>query len=222
MQQNLPNYVPIILGLIGIVVVVWLLSKKPRKPTTDADLAALCRYFDNVNATRAFPAVQLDVTAKKGEFGLINERANLYELRAHRKSVGVSFRVAKGVYVGKRAYVSKDHLDRTATGTLILTNQRIVFVSASKTITIQIGNIISAQAGRDCLQVHSEKRQRPLIFEFPSAQLAALLIAAFLRHPLAENLLPKEMTISATPTANHDGITLSFRDATEPQLVATR
>jgi hypothetical protein len=222
MQQNLPNYVPIILGLIGIVVVVWLLSKKPRKPTTDADLAALCRYFDNVNATRSFPAVQLDVTAKKGEFGLINERANLYELRAYRKSAGVSFRVAKGVYVGKRAYVSKDHLDRTATGTLILTNQRLVFVSTSKTITIQIGNIISVQAGHDCIQVHFEKRQRPLVFEFPSAQLAALLIAAFLRHPLAENLLPKEMTISATPMANHDGITLSFRDATEPQLVATR
>jgi hypothetical protein len=58
----------------------------------------------------------------------------------------VSFRVAKGVYVGKRAYVSKDHLDRTATGTVILTNQRIVFVSASKTITIQIGNIITARA----------------------------------------------------------------------------
>jgi hypothetical protein len=55
-----------ILVLIGIVVVVWLLSKKPRKPTTDAHLAALCRYFDNVNATRAFPAVQLDVTKSGG------------------------------------------------------------------------------------------------------------------------------------------------------------
>jgi hypothetical protein len=118
--------------------------------------------------------------------------------------------------------MSQDHLDRTAIGTVMLTNRHIVFVSPSKTITIQIGNIISAQAGRDCLQVYSEKRQRPVIFEFPSAQLAALLIAAFLRHPLAENVLPKEMTISATPTANHDGITLSFRDATEPQLVATR
>jgi hypothetical protein len=170
MQQNLPNYVPIVLVLIGIVVVVWLFAKKPRKPTTDADLAALCRYFDNVNATRAFPVVQLDVlTAKKGEFGLINQQAKLYELRAHRQSVGVSFRVAKGVYAGKRAYVSKDHLDRTAIGTVMLTNRRIVFVSPSKTITIQIGNIISAQAGRDCLQVHSENHQRPVIFEFPSA-----------------------------------------------------
>jgi hypothetical protein len=59
MQQYLPNYVPIVLVLIGIVVVVRLFAKKPRKPTTDADLAALCRYFDNVNATRAFPVVQL-------------------------------------------------------------------------------------------------------------------------------------------------------------------
>jgi hypothetical protein len=223
MQQNLTNFLPLLV-LFGIAILVWLLVKKPRtKPTTDATLAALCRYFDNVNATRAFPSVKLDVvTAKKGEFGLINEQANLYELRAHRQSVGVSFRVAKGVYVGKRAYVAKDHLDRTAVGTVILTNQRLLFVGA-KTITIQISNIIAAQAGGDHLQIHSEKRQRPVVLRFPSAQLAALLIAAFLRHPLAENTLPKDMTITATPTANRDGITLSFRDSNEPQqLVATR
>jgi hypothetical protein len=63
----------------------------------------------------------------------------LYEMRAHRQSVGMSFRVAKGVYVGKRAYISKDQLDRTAVGTVILTNQRLLFVGAAKTITIQIG-----------------------------------------------------------------------------------
>ena len=146
----------------------------------------------------------------------------LYEMRAHRQSVGMSFRVAKGVYVGKRAYISKDQLDRTAVGTVILTNQRLLFVGAAKTITIQIGNIIAAQAGHDHLQIYSEKRQHPVVFQFPSAQLAALLLAAFLRHPLDENTLPKDMTITATPTANRDGITLSFRDANEPQLVATR
>jgi hypothetical protein len=80
-------------------------------------------------------------------------------------------------------------------------------------------NIISAQAGTDCLLIHSEKRQCPLILQFQSAQLAALLIAAFLQHPLVENALPKEMTISAEPMANHEGITLSFRDANEPQLL---
>jgi hypothetical protein len=224
MQQPLTDFLPFLI-LLAIVVIFLVLYKKQSTKKTQDDLTALCDYFQYVNSARAFPAVDLNiVTAKKNEFGLINERGNLYEMRAHRQSVGVSFRVAKGVYVGKRAYVSKDHLDRTAVGTVILTNQRLLFVGAAKTITIQIGNIIAAQAGRDHLQIHSEKRQRPVVFQFPSAQLAALLIAAFLRHPLAENSLPKDMTVTATPTADGEGITLSFRDTNEPQqqLVATR
>jgi len=143
-------------------------------------------------------------------------------MRAHRQSVGVSFRVARGVYVGKRAYVSKQHLDRTGVGTVTLTNQRLLFVSAGRTVTIQVGDIIAAQAAGNSLQIHSQKRQRPVVLEFPSAQLAALLIAAFLRHPFTENALPKDMTITATPLPDRDGITLSFRDASESQLVATR
>jgi hypothetical protein len=141
---NLTNFWPIII-VIGIAAIMfWTFSQRRRpKPTTD-DLNDLCNYFYYVSQTRAFPTVDLGgvVTPKKNEFGLINRRANLYELRAHRQSVGVSFRVAKGVYVGKRAYVSKDHLDRTAVGTVILTNQRLVFISVSKTVTVQISNII--------------------------------------------------------------------------------
>jgi hypothetical protein len=152
----------------------------------------------------------------------INRHANLYELRAHRQSVGMSVRLAKGVYVGKRHYISKDHLDKTAVGTVILTDQRLVFVSPAKTVTAQIANIISAQAGGDCLQIHSEKRQRPIILEFPAAQLAALLIAVFLKHPFQENTLPNEMAITATPTASRDGVTLSFKTANEPSEARTR
>jgi hypothetical protein len=157
MQQNITNYIPLIVIIPIVMYVVWLLFKKSRtKPTADADLSALCRYFDNVNEMREFPAVQLGIVSpKKGEFGLINESANLYEMRAHRTSVGMSARVVKGVYVGKRAYVSKDHLDRTSIGTVILTNHRLLFVSAAKTITVKMNNIISAQAGTDCLLVHS-------------------------------------------------------------------
>jgi hypothetical protein len=225
MQQNLTNAWPLFIIILAIAVICWLFSRRQRsnKQTQDDELNTLCNYFKYVNSTRAFPTVALDtITPKKNEFCLINKQATLYELRAHRQSVGISFRVAKGVYVGKRAYLSKDHLDRTAVGTVILTNQRLVFVSASKTVTVQIGNIITAQAGRDSLQVHSEKRQRPIILQFPSAQLAALLITAFLRHPFTENILPKGLTITATPMANEGAITLSFKDADEPQLAATR
>lgn len=220
MQQNLSQFAPVLV-LVAILIGYLFHSKRQGVKQREADLTELCHYFEHVNSTRAFPTVDLNtVTAKKGEFGLINEGAQLYEMRAHRESVGMSFRVAKGVYVGKRAYISKDHLDRTAAGSIILMNQRLLFINAAKTMAIQIGDIISAQAGRDCLQVHSEKRQRQVIFEFRSAQLAALLIAAFLRHPFTENALPKGMTITATPMANHDGITLSFRDPTELQPVA--
>jgi hypothetical protein len=221
MQQNFSQFVPALI-VIGILIGLWFLFKGRDRKRTDDDLADLCHYFDNVNTARAFRTVELTVTPTKGEFGLINERANLYEMRAHRQSVGVSFRVAKGVYVGKRAYVSKQHLDRTDVGTVTLTNQRLLFVSGGRTVTIQIGDIIAAQAGGNSLQIHSQKRQRPVVLEFPSAQLEALLIAAFLRHPFTENALPNDMTITATPRPDRDGITLSFRDAREPQLVATR
>ena len=220
-MQNFSQFMPILI-VLAIFIGLWFLFKGRSRKATAADLAALCHYFDNVNTARAFPTVNLTVITKKGEFGLINEPANLYEVRAHRQSVGVSFRVAKGVYVGKRAYILKQHLDRTGVGTVTLTNQRLLFVSGGRTVAIQIGDIIAAQAGGNSLQIHSQKRQRPVVLEFPSAQLAALLIAAFLRHPFTENALPNDMTITATPRPDRDGITLSFRDAREPQLVATR
>ena len=202
---------------------LWVFPRKTRtKPPQTDDLTELCNYFTYVTSARAFPTVDLGmVTAKKNEFALINRHANLYELRAHRQSVGMSVRLAKGVYVGKRHYISKDHLDKTAVGTVILTNQRLVFVSPAKTVTAQIANIISAQAGGDCLQIHSEKRQRPIILEFPAAQLASLLIAVFLKHPFQENTLPNVMTITAMPTASRDGVTLSFKTANEPQMIST-
>ena len=182
MQQNVSQFVPVLI-VLAILVGLWFIVKGRGRKATDDDLGALCRYFENVNAARAFPTVDLTVTTKKGEFGLINEQANLYEMRAHRQSVGVSFRVAKGVSVGKRAYVSKQHLDRTGVGTVTLTSQRLLFVSGGRTVTIQIGDIIAAQAGGNSLQIHSQKRQRPVVLQFPSAQLAALIIATFLRHP---------------------------------------
>jgi hypothetical protein len=126
----LPVLLVVMIGLIGLAV---LLKKRTRSmgqrtdrkgtaTSIDDSLTSLCRYFDTVNARRTFPVVPLDaVKPKKGEFGLINERANLYEMRAHRQSVGVSVRVARGADVGRRSYISKDHLDRTAVGVFILT-----------------------------------------------------------------------------------------------------
>jgi hypothetical protein len=123
--------------------------------------------------------------------------------------------------VGTRFYVSKDHLDQTAVGTVMLTNQRLVFISPTKTISIRVNDIIAGQSGRDCLQIHSDKRPRPIILEFPDAQLAALLIAVFIRHPFQDNTLPNEVTITATPTTTRDGVALSLKTADEPQMMLT-
>jgi hypothetical protein len=105
MQQNFSHWVTVLI-VVGILIGLGLLFKGRDRKRTEDGLAVLCRYFDNANTARVFPTVELTVTPKKGEFGLINELANLYEMRARRQSVGVSFRVARGVYVGKRAYVS--------------------------------------------------------------------------------------------------------------------
>jgi hypothetical protein len=232
MQQDFTPLLAILALVLAVVALSFFLKKKggnqhrhtaekqPAVPIND-EITSLCQYFDDVNRTRTFPVAPLDmVKPRRGEFGLISERANLYEMRSHRQSVGLSVRVARGVYVGRRSYISKDHLDRTAVGAPVLTNQRILFVSTAKTIAIPIDKIIAAQADRNWLQIHSEKRQRPVTFEVAGAQLAALLIAFFLRNPLAGNALPKDMTITATPNQNRDVITLSIKNATEERPAA--
>jgi hypothetical protein len=100
------------------------------------------------------------------------------------------------------------------------TSQRLLFISTTQIISIEISAIIAAQADGNWIQLHLEKRQRPVIVECPSAQLAALLIAFFLRHPFAENVLPSNMTIRAAPMPHSDGITLTFKDDTDPQRPA--
>jgi hypothetical protein len=207
-MEQTTDSLPLLLTLAALIVVAgfW---KKRKKRKTRRNLEGLCAYFDGVNSTRAFPTVYSNIHTKN-EFGLINENANLYEVRAHRQSVGLSVRIVKGVWASRRTYLSKDHLDRTAVGTVVLTNHRLVFESPAKTVTVRLTDIISAQAGADCLELHSTKRQHPVILEFSSAELAALLIATFQRRPFQENVLPKDMTITATPADDGTGIKLAF------------
>jgi hypothetical protein len=159
-------------------------------------------YFAKVAQNMTFPDIPApEVHLRQGEFAVLRRVGCLYEVRSHRASVGVGVRVARGVYVGGRQSIPDDRLDKTADGLIFVTNQRLLFISASTTIICQYRDILSLSSSLSRIQLNTSKRRRPVVLEFPNVPLAKTLIELFMAHPFSTKTIPSGMEIKTEPTA---------------------
>lgn len=101
----------------------------------------------------------------------------LYEPRLVRSYVGgssgVSFRVAKGVTI--RTGASRGHaeysneLRQTDTGDFIITNTRLIFAGAARTVVIDFKDIVATEPMSDGLRLNKAKREKAFIFGFDTS-----------------------------------------------------
>jgi hypothetical protein len=174
----------IILGLMALIFYFTSASKRQKaarqaienKQAMAVRAQSICAYFDQVNGARAFPEIPTSLNLKRDEFALCDTTASLYEYRKQSYRTGGAVRVMKGVYVGGSQQHSYDSLQAIDEGKIIVTNHRLVFVGSKKTSTVNLADLLTVEEADGAMEIHSAKRQKPLLLQVPGMDTALLVL----------------------------------------------
>lgn len=163
---------PIIIALVVITILVWLITKPRRAKQKTADRTATLisstrQFVDQINHNRRFSVITTQINLQKNEFAVLSTQSTCHEYKSERISTGAGTRIKVGgmpVYLGGTKSRSVDKLREASTGTLYLTNKRLIFIGTPKNHTFTLGEILSIENGIDHIIVTSQKRQKPLVF----------------------------------------------------------
>jgi len=106
-----------------------------------ARLEAL-RFFSDLEKRKKLHTVDVNIVLQRGEAGLLQEPSNLLETRAYRLYGGGGTRI-RGVYIGGGASESYQRLRNIDSGTLVLTNRRLVFDGGAENRALNLKDILS-------------------------------------------------------------------------------
>jgi len=133
------------------------------------------------------PTITPTILLKRSEIAHFHCMAEFWEERVTQRgyeggSHGVSIRIAKGVYyrVGahKGRLVTETGIVKVDQGTLVITNQRIVFNGFAKSFSIPMGKLINYVVYEDAIQLDKEGKAKPAYFKVEDPEIAAVLISA--------------------------------------------
>lgn len=156
---------------------------------TKAQLHKLKLYWALENL--AIPTIQPDIMIQKSEQCYVMlPNVKWYELRSVRQSVSytgysTSFRVAKGFYLRSGNYRPQstvvDQMKLIDTGTIYLTNKRIVFTATGKNSIIQLSKIINLTPYTDGVEIGKETGKSPTLVIPENADIFCIILERLLR-----------------------------------------
>jgi hypothetical protein len=104
------------------------------------------------------------VILQDGELGVLMAKSQLMEERAVRRAGYGGIRVARGVWIGGSQSEPHGELRTIDSGTLVLTNQRLVFLGTLRTSEIPLKKIVSITRWLDAIQINMSGRQKAQLF----------------------------------------------------------
>ena len=133
----------------------------------------------------------------------------LHETRAYRVYGGAGTRVGR-IYVGGGASESHQRLREIDSGILVLTNQRLIFDGGHETRSVNLPDVISANAWSDAIEISSSRRQKnqictvqnPIIWAQMIQMLASGKVEVTANHELPESTSPPVPLMSAVQTGS--------------------
>ena len=201
----------LLVGITAIVIVIALLQARRRAVRGRREIESVCQYFDRLNTTRSFPSVAVPLVLEHGEFGLLCSPAKLYDIRARRASDKVENAIIVATSILRQGYPRR-RLKSTNSGTLVLTNHRIIFSSDADGQTLQFRMTELSDAECDGhLRVAVSQKQTPIILDLAEGHLAAMLIRSFADGIFRHIRIPDGLTISADPNASGRGVDLRLQ-----------
>lgn len=116
------------------------------------------------------PNIHVSLNLQKEEYCHFFVPCDWHEMRTVTKSIryggpSVSFRIARGVYyrTGRVSAerITEDQLKKLDSGTLYITNKRLIFVGENKSTNIRIGRIMSFTPYKDGVEISKDSGKNP-------------------------------------------------------------
>lgn len=156
---------------------------------TKRQLQQLKLYWALENAE--LPVIQPGILLQKSEKCFISiPNVDWHELRTVRhhtsySSYSTSFRVAKGFYLRSGTYTPRsynsDEMKLIDSGTVYLTNKRIIFTGAKKNSNIRLDKVLSVRAYADGVEIGKETGKSPLLQLPERADVFCIILERLLR-----------------------------------------
>jgi hypothetical protein len=165
--EDLLPYLLIGAGILIVWAVVYNLVTRSRAQER-ADVAAGLQeaaqnYFQQLAAKGSLTIIDVNIMLQRGEGGILQERSNLLETRAYRVYGGGGTRI-RGIYVGGGASESHQRWRDIDSGTLVLTNKRLVFDGGSENRAVKLTDILSIECWADAIEVGTSRRQKSQVY----------------------------------------------------------
>jgi hypothetical protein len=190
--------------LVGLI--IWIsnristASKIRREQIKQSLLAEANSYIENIKQTKSMKPIATQIMLKKGELAYLECQCTLKETRSVRyfQSDRVGFRVAKGVYLGKTSGTSQSQqeLKTIDTGTLTLTNKRLIFNGVTNDKVVQLEKLIAANPYLDAMEISTETRQKSMLFTVPNSLIWCSMVKLLNSVPDPQDLSTIDLSIN--------------------------
>ncbi|MEP6670978.1 MAG: hypothetical protein ABJF10_17595 [Chthoniobacter sp.] len=152
--------------LFGVVVIAIVLENIARRWRWRRMRADCGKYLALAQESGDLPIVATNVLLPRGEIPFYCAASALFETRTvvhHRP--GYIWHATSHLYLSfpGRSY-GRDRMTKIDTGTLTVTNRRLIYDGTGNDRVIQIDEIIAVKCGRDAVEISVENRDRSMIF----------------------------------------------------------
>jgi hypothetical protein len=172
--------------LVGLVFAAINATNKPKKISPER-LAQLqveaTEFFDKTEAGK-IPIPDTPLVLGTGETPVLHEPSNLIEARATRVYAGGGTRV-QGIYVGGGESTSLQSLKELDSGTLTLTNKRLVFTGSMESRVVNIKDIVSVEARADAIEVSIANKAKRQVYVVRNPIIWGALIRTFIKNGIS-------------------------------------
>jgi hypothetical protein len=166
---DLPSWVIPFLVILAIFIVVTLIlamtSKQGKRISPEAvqQNAVAAEGWLKLIQNGTFKPPNTPVLLRENETAILNESCQLMEAKGTRIYGGTGTRI-KGIYVGGGASQSFDSLSGIDSGTLTLTNQRVVFTGSMQSRLAELNKIVSLKSFSDAIEIASGKTSKSQVY----------------------------------------------------------
>jgi len=218
--------------LLAIAVIVWVIgaaksqtAKKEIEERQRMNRDEAYRFFVDIEQQKTLPITHVDVVLKEGEVGVFQEPSVLLETRAYRIYGGAGTRVGR-IYLSGGASESRQRLREIDSGILVLTNQRLLFDGGNENRSVNLRDVISANAWSDAIEISSSRRQKsqiyrvqnPIIWAHMIQMLASGKVEIAGNHELSGSVSPHQnATEGAETIGDKDQPSAGDRSKLDPQ-----
>jgi len=153
----------IIIVVVALMVAMTIMQGKRVSPEAVQQNAVAAEGWLKSIQNGTFTPPNTPVLLREKETAILNESCQLMEAKGTRIYGGVGTRI-KGIRVGGGASQSFDSLSRIDSGTLTLTNQRVVFTGNMQSRLAELNKIVSLKSFSDAIEIASGKTSKSQVY----------------------------------------------------------